>query len=700
MQARQLFASCCVLLIAQLSHAADIEFDKERLARVATRMSDFMLEREIAGAVTVVATKDHVQQLTVSGKAHISMQGEADRPMREDSIFRIASMTKPITITALMMLVDEGKVAIDDPISKWIPAFAGQKLKDGSAARPVTIRDAVTHTAGLNRGNGQDAARDSLEQTADKIGSAPLAFPPGTKWQYSSGLTVIGRVIEVVSGKSYPDFLRERIFKPLGMKDTTFTLTQEQAKRLATCYEPAENTFGMGVSTHWLTSLDPTKAVSPMPSGGLFSTARDLVTFYQMILRGGEFDGRRFLSSKSVSEMTRIHTAEEIVTGFTPGNAWGLGWCVVKQPQGVSRHLSPGSFGHGGAFGTQAWIDPQRGLIHLLLIQRTKFGNADGSQIRDAFHDTVARSIRGRESKTARVIKYFNYDKAVELTSGKTRVVLCPQAGGRVLEYSHDGQNALYFDEKEKEWEPGKSVPMSAGRFDIGPELVLPRRPTLWAGEWTAEITGPHSARLVSQHEVSLGLQLIRDFTLDPKSHKLTCKQSIANTADWTVETCHWSRTFSTGNGICVIPTTTPSRFPKQFVMYEESSLINFNPQDPNIRERDGMIEIKGVPRRPKLGFDSYAGWMAYATRENLLFIKRFKTYPDRVYNEAAGLTVSVWYPEGLRVELEPIGPRERLAPGQLSSFTEEWFIKPFKFPTEGDLDLVKVREIVKSLGE
>ncbi|MDA1018309.1 MAG: serine hydrolase [Planctomycetota bacterium] len=476
---------------------------------------------------------------------------------------------------------------------------------------------------------------------------------------------------------------------------------------MAVCYQPGDAGSGskpgdskatLAVSTHWLTVLDPTVRHTPNPSGGLFSTVGDLARFHQMILRGGEFGGKRLLSAASVKLMTQVHTADDVVTGFTPGNAWGLGWCVVKKPQGVSRHLFPGSFGHGGAFGTQVWIDPHRGTIFLLMIQRTKFGNADGSDVRDAFQEQIAMAVRGSQRSGSRFIKYFNYDQAVELTAGKTRVVLCPQAGGRVLEYSLDGRNALYFDDLEKGWQPGKSVPMSAGRFDIGPELVIPQRTVLWSGEWTAEITGPRSARLVSQHDPGTGVQLIRDFTLDESSSRLICKQTIANVSERTVEWCHWSRTFSTGNGICVIPLSSPSRFPKKYVMYEEGSLINFQPNDPHIRERDGFLEITGVPRRPKLGFDTYAGWLAYATRENLLFVKRFNTDSNRVFNEAAGLTISVWYPEGKRVELEPIGPRERLKPGELASFTEEWFLKAFDFPGDQPIDLKKVSAVVRSM--
>lgn len=315
-----------------------------------------------------------------------------------------------------------------------------------------------------------------------------------------------------------------------------------------------------------------------------------------------------------------------------------------------------------------------------------------------AFHGSNSSQADDAKFEGVRVLHYFNYGQAIELVSGKTRVVLCPQAGGRVLEYSLDGVNALYFDEQEKKWQPGKAVPMSAGRFDIGPELVIPSRPTLWSGAWTGKITGPRAARLTSQRDPATGVQLVRDFVLDEKTTHLSCKQTIRNVSKQVVEWCHWSRTFVTGNGICMIPVTSPSRFPKKYVMYEDGGLINFRPDDPKIRERDGVMEITGVPRRPKLGFDSYAGWLAYATRENLLFVKKFKTHRDRVYNEAAGLTISVWYPENRRVELEPIGPRERLAPGESAAFTEEWYLVPFRFPGKADIDLKKVKATVAEL--
>jgi hypothetical protein len=164
----------------------------------------------------------------------------------------------------------------------------------------------------------------------------------------------------------------------------------------------------------------------------------------------------------------------------------------------------------------------------------------------------------------------------------------------------------------------------------------------------------------------------------------------MTNVSKESREVCHWGRSFSPGGGICVIPLGDyPSRFPARYALYEDSAVINVRAADDRIRERDGFLEILGPPRKPKLGFDSYAGWLGYVMLNDTLFVKRFRTYPDRVYNEAAGLTLSVWYPTGPRIELEPIGPRERLKPGESATFTEEWWLLSHPFPKQGrQLDL------------
>ena len=300
---------------------------------------------------------------------------------------------------------------------------------------------------------------------------------------------------------------------------------------------------------------------------------------------------------------------------------------------------------------------------------------------------------------SSRIIEYYGYDDCILLENESVRVVLCPAAGGRVLEYSLDGENALYLPPGDEGWidAPEKSGgSMHAGRFDIGPELTTPRRPLLWKGQWQGTITGPFSARLVSQKDDSTGVQLIRDFRLDRTGSRLACKQTIKNVSNRTLEYCHWSRTFAAGGGICVIPTSKISRFPKHYVMYEEGALINARPEDEKIRLREGFLEILGAPRKPKLGFDSREGWLAYVMPNDLMFVKSFKVDPDRVYNEVAGLTISVWYPDGPMCELEPIGPMERLAPGEAGSFTETWMLFSQAFPKAGQsLNLSGVEDIV-----
>jgi hypothetical protein len=304
----------------------------------------------------------------------------------------------------------------------------------------------------------------------------------------------------------------------------------------------------------------------------------------------------------------------------------------------------------------------------------------------------LASLAQSADLPTARVARFHGYERAIVLTRDNARAVLCPQVGGRVLEFSVDGQDAMFLDEEEKSWQPGRPAPASAGRFDYGPELTTIPHPTLWSGEWSGEITGPQSARLTSPRDTVAGIQLVRDFELTAGANDakaavhLICRQTIKNISPEVREVCHWGRSFSPGGGICLIPLgERPSRFPAKYAMYEDSAIINVRNTDDRIRERDGFLEILSPPRKPKLGFDTMAGWFAYLMPNNALFVKRFATYPDRVYNEAAGLTMSVWYPPSTRIELEPIGPRERLLPGESAAFVEDWSLLVFPFPKPGE---------------
>lgn len=375
------FASLALSLLAVPQVSAQ-KVAANRLAKIAPRMEEFVEAAKISGAVTLVGLEGKVIHHAAVGQADVA----SGRPMKKDTLFAIASMTKPITATAVMILKDEGKLSLDDRVSKYIPEFKEARLKDGALQRELTLRDLLTHTSGLG---GSQQNTGSLAATAKALAARPLSFQPGTRWQYSPGLSVCGRVIEVASGQPYEKFLAERIFEPLGMQDTTFFPSQEQQKRIATLYQPGDD-GGLAEAEHWLIELGDDRTANP--SGGLFSTAADLFRFYQMVLDGGQCNGKRIVSAKSVQEMTTLQTGD-LKTGFTPGNGWGLGWCVVREPQGVTASLSSGTFGHGGAFGTQGWVDPKRKMILVLLIQRTRFGNSDASAIRKALNDLAVEAV-------------------------------------------------------------------------------------------------------------------------------------------------------------------------------------------------------------------------------------------------------------------------------------------------------------------
>jgi CubicO group peptidase (beta-lactamase class C family) len=372
--------SCFTLACAAPAMAQSDPWDA-----VPVRLEQFVADGEIAGAVTFV----YVIGDTFVGE-HLTSVGKANRetgvPMDDDTLFGIMSMTKPITATALMILVEEGKLSLDDPVEKHIPAFADAKTEDGEPVRGLTVRHVLTHTSGLT---GDQGCEESLEATAAALAQRPFEFQPGEKWAYGPSINVVGRIVEVVAGEPYEQFLAERIFKPLGMNETTFHLSDAQGGRVAELYERTEAGELKGAE-RW-GDAGSADAV-PNPSGGLFSTAGDLARFYQLILRGGELDDVRILSADAIREMTIVQTGD-LVTGFTPGNGWGLGWCVVREPQGVSDALSPGSFGHGGAYGTQAWIDPERKAFYVLLIQRSNLPNSDASDIRAEFQRAAVEAM-------------------------------------------------------------------------------------------------------------------------------------------------------------------------------------------------------------------------------------------------------------------------------------------------------------------
>ena len=371
-----------VLLLALAANAADPGMSSAQLAKIPQRMKAFVDQKRIAGAVTLVARHGVIAEFDAVGMQDI----EAGKPMAKDSIFQIMSMTKPFVGVAIMMLVDEGKVVISDPVEKYLPEFRGQMVadvKDGvktirKPARPITVRDCMTHTSGLSYGPFPGFAE--LNQKMDKTlaeamliySQQPLEFEPGAKWQYSNvGIAVLGRIIEVSTGVPFEGFIDSRIFQPLGMKDSHFFLPMEKQSRLAPVYRLVDGKLAKADGT--ILGGDPMQfrkgAKYPAPEWGMYTTASDLLQFYQMMLNGGKAGTRQLLSRASVDMMTSAHTSD-LRSGHMPGTAFGLTWEVVR-PEGLGEiHLlSAGTFGHGGAFNTHGWIDKKKDMVGIFLIQ-------------------------------------------------------------------------------------------------------------------------------------------------------------------------------------------------------------------------------------------------------------------------------------------------------------------------------------------
>ena len=371
-----------ILLTALAANAADPGMSTAQLAKIPQRMKAFVDQKRIAGAVTLIARHGVIAEFDAVGMQDM----EAGKPMAKDSIFQIMSMTKPFVGVAIMMLVDEGKVVISDPVEKYLPEFRGQMMadvKDGvktirKPARPITVRDCMTHTSGLSYGPFPGFAE--LNQKMDKTlaeamliySQQPLEFEPGSKWQYSNvGIAVLGRIIEVSAGMPFEGFIDSRIFQPLGMKDSHFILPMEKQSRLAPVYRLVDGKLAKADGT--ILGGDPMQfrkgAKYPAPEWGMYTTASDLLQFYQMMLNGGKSGTRQLLSRASVDMMTSAHTSD-LRSGHMPGTAFGLTWEVVR-PEGLGEiHLlSAGTFGHGGAFNTHGWIDKKKDMVGIFLIQ-------------------------------------------------------------------------------------------------------------------------------------------------------------------------------------------------------------------------------------------------------------------------------------------------------------------------------------------
>lgn len=369
----------------------------ERAGRVRTRLQGFVDRREASGFVWVVL-KDGKR---VHEGAVGSLDIEKSVPMRSDTIFRLASMTKPITSVAVMMLLEDGKVLLTDRLSKFIPAFKTMLVASPvpgappvAAEREITIRDLLTHRSGLVYGfeegplseayrraevsDGLAVVEGTMAENVARLATVPLASQPGREFHYSLSVDVLGRVVEIASGMPLDAFFRDRIFLPLGMKDTGFSVPVDKWARLATVYSPAEQgglrpmkdpeRFKGVVLSPVASYREPKKYFSG--GAGLVSTADDYARFCQMLLDGGEANGVRLLSRKSVELMTSPHTRDLKPGSVDPGVDFGLGFSVVTDVGATEGLGSQGSYGWGGVYGTVFWVDPQEHLVAVLMAQR------------------------------------------------------------------------------------------------------------------------------------------------------------------------------------------------------------------------------------------------------------------------------------------------------------------------------------------
>ena len=375
-----MFISLRSILACALPFLPLFAFAQEQAPKpVAAKLQPFVDNHVLAGAVTLVASRDKVLDLETVGFADVA----AKKPMAPDSLFWIASMSKPITAAALMMLVDEGKVNVDDPVEKYLPEFKGQMFvaeQDEAHAllrkpkHPILVRNVLSHTSGLAGHSPIEIPTLDLFPLATRVRSyacQPLLFEPDGKYLYSNeGINTAGRIIEVVSGQKYEDFLENRLFKPLGMKDTTFWPDAGQIARIAKSYKANQDKSNIEETPvgQLKYPLDDRQNRFPMPAGGLFSSAEDIARFGQMLLRGGEFDGKRYLSEAAVKQMTSRQTP-----------------AALKQDYGFGYAVNGATFGHGGAYSTNLSVDPQLGLVLVFMVQNAGWRNADGKKILPAF---------------------------------------------------------------------------------------------------------------------------------------------------------------------------------------------------------------------------------------------------------------------------------------------------------------------------
>jgi CubicO group peptidase (beta-lactamase class C family) len=362
-----------------------VGLSQERLDRIRTMVKKHIDGGEISGAVMLVARKGQIAYLDVQG----TMDVETRRPMTRDSVFRLASMTKPVIGTSIMMLLEEGKLRLQDPVSRFIPEFKGQQtaiLQEAAsggnppkfytvpAVRDITIKDLLTHTSGLSSGpmgqsvvtrEGRRRPEDTLATYLPRVAKSPLEFQPGARWMYSAsdGFDVLARVVEVASGMPLNQFLQQRLFRPLEMTETSHWPTDAQMPRLVTAY-----TFNNGKMVKNENSMSMSSKVYFAGGGGLVSTVDDYAKFAQMLANGGELNGQRLLSPRTVQLMSSIHMPASL-PGRTAGEGFGLSVRVMEDAIAGNHRISNGSFGWSGAYGTHFWVDPKEEIVAVMMIQ-------------------------------------------------------------------------------------------------------------------------------------------------------------------------------------------------------------------------------------------------------------------------------------------------------------------------------------------
>jgi len=391
-------------------------FSSERLGRIDSLFQEFVEQRKIAGATALVARKGKIVYYRSTGYNDL----ETQTPLEKDAIFRIASQTKAITSVAVMMLYEEGRISLHDPISMYLPEFSNPQIitgftkKDSSytsqtAKREVTIHDLLTHTSGycypgsggeainaiyskLRIVNGVPDGVSTLKEEMRKIALVPLAHEPGEKFSYGLSTDILGYLVETLSGQSLENFFRTKIFEPLGMADTYFRLPEEKHARLMKLYEDGTNGDGIQKSSGQYIDYPMKKGVYYSGGGGLSSTALDYAKFLQMLLNEGEYNGTRLLSRKTVG-MMRINQIGTLDSGslFIPNSTdkFGLGFEVISLPGKAQIPISEGAFGWGGAFGSLYWIDPSEDLIVQFVIQKA----GECTDIRSKFITAVYQAI-------------------------------------------------------------------------------------------------------------------------------------------------------------------------------------------------------------------------------------------------------------------------------------------------------------------